>query len=103
MARSSSYQVRFTRLGLTLLKTAETAISVGQGMSPKNAFIEALEQALKEIEDIRRYTPGYLERTARRKADAVTVKRVLPGEAPTRTRAPRGQAGVREIMRAGRR
>jgi hypothetical protein len=103
MAGSSGYQVRFTRLGLTLLHTAEIAILVGQGMRPKDDFIDALEQAEKEIDDIRHYTPGYLKRAARRKADAVTFKRVPPGEAPTRTPAPRGPAGAWEIMRARRR
>src|SRR5262249_35187339 len=94
---------RFTHLGLTFLQAAEIAVSVGQGMRPKNEFIDAVEEVEDEIASIRRYAPWYLKRAARRKAGTVTVERVPLGKAPTRTRATRGPAGVGEIMRAGRR
>jgi hypothetical protein len=114
MARSSSYQGRdrYTGLGITLLRAAEVAISVGQGMRPtggaksaaKNAFIDAVEEVEAEIGSIRRYAPWYLKRAVP-KAYAVRVKRVPPNpvEAPTPGAAPRSPGVVRAMMRAGRR
>src|SRR5262249_15632452 len=90
---------RFAGLGLTLMRAAEAAVEVGQGMrtagrvgnARKNAFIDAVERVEAEIAAIRRYDRWGLKRVK----DAVPVDRKPPpaGTSAAAAGPPRGAGG----------
>jgi len=104
MAKYTSHEVRdrFAGLGLTLMRAAEAAVEVGQGMrtagrvgnARKNAFIDAVERVEAEIAAIRRYDRWVLKRVK----DAVPVDRKPPP--PVEAPPPGTRAAPRRRHRA---